>query len=92
MIPVDEDAQPNFVDFDQVDDEMSLGEDRYQVNDDFQQWDTNAWTRDTQDVGEVRGPGASSCLSDAGAPPGSGTWVLGSIDGECQWLDTTTCS
>lgn len=24
-------------------------------------------------------------------PPDTGTWVWGSIDGECQWIDTTTC-
>jgi len=91
MISVEEDAQPNFVDFDQVDDEMSLGEDRYQVNDDFQQWDTNAWTRDTQDVGSVGGVSAS-CLGTAGTPPESGTFILGSVDGVCQWIDTTDCS
>ncbi len=33
-----------------------------------------------------------SCLSDAGSPPESGTFVLGSVDGTCQWIDTTTCS
>lgn len=25
-------------------------------------------------------------------PNPSGTWVWGSIDGVCQWIDTTTCS
>lgn len=34
---------------------------------------------------------ASGCLADAGDPPDTGTWILGSIDGTCQWIDTTTC-
>ncbi len=34
----------------------------------------------------------NACLSAAGDPPGSGTSVLGSVDGVCQWIDTTTCS
>ncbi len=34
----------------------------------------------------------SSCVGTAGTPPESGTSVLGSIDGVCQWIDTTTCS
>ena len=32
------------------------------------------------------------CLVAAGPPPGSGTFILGAIDGVCQWIDTTTCS
>ncbi len=31
-----------------------------------------------------------SCLPDS--PPGSGTWIWGTVDGVCQWIDTTTCS
>ncbi len=56
-----------------------------------QAWDTNAWSRveDTQD--EIPAGTDSTCLGDAGDPPGSGTWILGSIDGTCQWIDTTTC-
>lgn len=26
------------------------------------------------------------------SPPSSGTWVWGSVDGVCQWIDTTDCS
>ncbi len=37
-------------------------------------------------------PSGGSCLSDAGDPPDSGTWILGSVDGTCQWIDTTDCS
>ncbi len=54
-------------------------------------WATDAWTRDTPDVGEIRS-GGGGCMSDAGTPPDSGTWVLGSVDGTCQWIDTTDCS
>jgi hypothetical protein len=25
------------------------------------------------------------------SPPGTGTWLLGSIDGVIQWIDSTTC-
>jgi hypothetical protein len=25
------------------------------------------------------------------APPDTGTYVWGSVDGTCQWIDTTTC-
>lgn len=32
----------------------------------------------------------SGCIPTA--PPGSGTWVWGSINGVCQWIDTTDCS
>jgi len=24
-------------------------------------------------------------------PPEEGTWIWGSVDGVCQWIDTTTC-
>jgi hypothetical protein len=33
--------------------------------------------------------GAASCAPTA--PPASGTWVWGSVNGNCQWIDTTTC-
>ncbi len=36
-------------------------------------------------------PSGNPCMEAAGDPPGSGTWVLGSVDGTCQWIDTTTC-
>jgi len=25
-------------------------------------------------------------------PPASGTWLWGTVDGVCQWIDTTTCT
>jgi len=31
----------------------------------------------------------SNCAPSA--PPGTGTWVWGTVDGVCQWIDTTTC-
>lgn len=37
------------------------------------------------------GGGSNACLTDAGDPPASGTYVLGSVDGTCQWISTTTC-
>lgn len=62
------------------------------VDEDLQDWDTNAWSDNSQHAEDfINGP-ASGCLADAGAPPGSGTFVLGSVDGTCQWIDTTTCS
>jgi len=54
------------------------------------QWDTNAWSDDNQ-KDDFTSAGGGDCLSTAGDPPGSGTWILGSIDGVCQWIDTTTC-
>ncbi len=52
-------------------------------------WDVNVRSRqnDTPDVP----PPVGGCITDAGDPPGSGTYVLGSVDGTCQWIDTTTC-
>lgn len=34
----------------------------------------------------------SSRACSPSAPPGSGTYVWGSIDGTCQWISTTDCS
>ena len=62
-------------------------------------WDLSGITIDTQgydlwattdhrlggdDVG-----GRGQCSPTA--PPGSGTYVWGSIDGACQWISTTEC-
>jgi hypothetical protein len=33
--------------------------------------------------------GENPCLP--ASPPPSGTWIWGSVDGVCQWIDTTTC-
>ena len=85
-----EDEVVSFIDLEDEQPDTSIGEDTFGLEDDWGQWDTNAWTRDTQDVGEIRGGG--SCMGDAGSPPESGTFVLGSIDGTCQWIDTTTCA
>ncbi len=65
------------------------GEQNYPDFSSNQQWDTNAWSRveDTQD--EI--PSGGGCMSDAGSPPDTGTWILGSVDGTCRWIDTTTC-
>ncbi len=58
-----------------------------------QGWDTNAWSRENY-AGEDFSPagGAGGCMSDAGDPPAMGTYVLGSIDGVCQWIGKTDCT
>lgn len=62
------------------------------IQENIQDWDLNAWSDQSQTVEDfISGP-ATGCLADAGDPPGSGTWVLGSVDGTCQWIDTTDCS
>ncbi len=50
-------------------------------------WDTSPWSRSNEAPGNVISPPCNP-----GAPPDSGTWIFGAIDGECQWIDTTTCS
>lgn len=34
----------------------------------------------------------AACAASAGDPPAMGTYVLGSVNGVCQWINTTTCS
>ena len=34
--------------------------------------------------------GAAACAPSQ--PPGSGTWIWGSVDGVCQWIETTNCT
>jgi hypothetical protein len=58
--------------------------------------DGSEWSMDCETIGgepsdDIIPPPGGSCLFDAGDPPGSGTWVLGSVDGTCQWIDTTVC-
>jgi hypothetical protein len=57
------------------------------------QWPTEAWSRmnDERDDLPPPPPAAGGCIADAGDPPGSGTYILGSIGGICQWISTTTC-
>ncbi len=54
------------------------------------EWDTNAWTRDQQDIGEVRSGGACGAESDE-----SKTYVQVKkfVGGEwtCSWEPATTC-
>ncbi len=51
------------------------------------------WTRGgTTPDDPIPGGGSNACMDAAGDPPGSGTWILGSIDGTCQWIDTTDCT
>jgi hypothetical protein len=54
------------------------------------QWPAYARSEDQQEQ-DFTGAVGGSCMSDAGDPPGSGTWFIGSIDGTCQWIDSTTC-
>lgn len=46
---------------------------------------------DTSDNVQDDSVTTNSCLANAGPPPNSGTWILGSIGGTCQWIDTTVC-
>lgn len=56
-------------------------------------WRVGATTQYDEPVEDQQPPGgAAGCMADAGDPPGSGTWILGSIDGTCQWIDTTICA
>lgn len=59
---------------------------------DDQEWDTDAWSRDINPDQDEIAATPESCMGDAGDPPDTGTYVLGSVDGTCQWIDTTTCS
>lgn len=65
------------------------GEQGDPVDDDYTQWDTRAWSRNTQEQDFTGGTGDASCTPSD--PPESGTSVWGSVDGVCQWIDTTTC-
>lgn len=53
-------------------------------------WSTKVTSRQNQ-APEDPPTGGGGCLGDAGEPPDMGTFVLGSVDGTCQWIDTTTC-
>lgn len=70
-----------------------IGEQPDYVDDNVRDWDTNAWT----DNGEISPEDFSppippvTCLSEAGDPPGSGEYMLGSVNGTCQWIGTTNC-
>ena len=89
-------------DFSEVSDfisaEPSFLEDGYGISgeqpdfpsEDITDWETQAWSRDNQTPEDFIGAG-TSCVSIAGPPPSSGTWVLGSVGGTCQWINTTTC-
>ncbi len=51
-------------------------------------WETQTTSRQNQspeDTSPARG-----CIP--ASPPDTGTWVWGTVDGECQWIDTTACS
>ncbi len=76
-----------------MEDGLGVGDEQGEVNaDDNTQWDTTAWSRQNDSPEDfINGP-PTGCLTDAGAPPDMGTYVLGSVDGTCQWIDTTTCS
>lgn len=69
-----------------------IGDQPDYLDEDLQEWDTQPQTIGGETGDDFAPPGGgNACLTAAGAPPGSGTWVLGSIDGTCQWIDTTTC-
>lgn len=81
----------SFVDFDDIETDTSLGDSTYQLDDNWGRWDTDAKSANPQDPGDFRGTGGS-CMGTAGDPPEMGTYVLGAIDGVCQWISTTDCS
>lgn len=59
------------------------------VEEDLQDWDLNAWTDQSQANEDfISGP-SGAC--NPGDPPPIGTWIFASVDGVCQWIDTTTC-
>lgn len=68
------------------------GEQPDYVDEDLQNWDTNAWTDNGEISPEdfINGP-STDCLSVAGPPPSSGTYALVSVNGTCEWMGTTTC-
>ena len=56
-------------------------------------WSTKVTSKQNKEPEDFIGGSADGdCMAAAGDPPGSGTFVLGSVDGTCQWIDTTTCS
>lgn len=65
-----------------------IGEQPDLPEENLREWDTNAWTDDSQQTEDFIN-GVGGC--NPGNPPALGTWVLGSIGGVCQWIDTTTC-
>lgn len=67
-----------------------IGEQPDSVEEDLQEWDMNAWSDNSQANEDFIGAGGG-CLADAGPPPATGTSVLGSVGGTCQWISTTTC-
>ncbi len=50
------------------------------------EWETQTTSRQNQTPPDSP---PNACIPSS--PPDSGTVVWGAIDGECQWIDTTTC-
>lgn len=67
-----------------------IGEQPDYQDEDNQDWDTRAGVEDQRDYDDSAAIN-QGCLGTAGSPPATGTYVLGSVDGVCQWIDTTTC-
>lgn len=65
------------------------GEQPDYVDEDLQNWDTNAWTDNGEISPEDFINGPPSC--NPGNPPSTGTHIFGVVDGDCQWIDTTVC-
>jgi hypothetical protein len=70
-----------------MEDGIGIGQPEDYLDEDVRDWDTFAWSRIQQEQDEVAGAGAC----DPGPPPTTGTFVMGVIDGTCQWIDTTSC-
>jgi hypothetical protein len=88
------DSDLDFVDFDEVEpnflsDGLGVrGQQTFSPEDDSSEWPVEVQFYDVKDVDDDSTAGGC----DPGPPPDSGTWVFGSVDGTCQWIDTTTCS
>ncbi len=96
---------PNLNSFDPawMRDGSGFGED-FQTEEELGSWDLYSGTNETQNRTDFWSTkvtseqnqsndvdGGGDCLANAGPPPDMGTYVLGSVDGTCQWIDTTTC-
>jgi hypothetical protein len=71
-----------------MEDGIGIGQPEYYTDDDDTPWNTLAWSEDNLGPpDEAPAPGACN----PGAPPTTGTFVMGVVDGTCQWIDTTQC-
>ncbi len=53
------------------------------------EWETQTTSRQNQNDDS---PAPRGCIPTTRDPEETGTFVWGSVDGVCQWIDTTTCA